>query len=245
VSTSRSVGELDYHGLLLKFQRRFANNFSFLNSYTFGKSMDFASDNESGITNNYDLQYNRGPSDYDITHTLSSSWIYELPWAREALYGGWQLSGILYLRSGLPVTITQAQNVLSTGTGNRPNRICDGNISDRTIDRWFDTSCFVSPTDTTGTYGNAGRGIIRGPGSFNIDASLIKNTRFGRFNTEIRVEAFNVLNHPQFARPNDGGTGNQLGTAQFGTITQMLSNPSCSLCGTTERQVQLGVKVKF
>ncbi len=43
-----------------------------------------------------------------------------------------------------------------------------------TIDRWFDTSCFVPPTDITGTFGNAGRGIIRGPGSFNIDASLTK-----------------------------------------------------------------------
>jgi hypothetical protein len=66
----------------MKFQRRFANNFSFLNSYTFGKSMDYASDNEAGITNNLDLEYNWGPSDYDVRHTLSSSWIYELPWAR-------------------------------------------------------------------------------------------------------------------------------------------------------------------
>jgi hypothetical protein len=54
-----------------------------------------------------------------------------------------------------------------------------------------------------------------------------------------------VLNHPQFARPGDGSSGNQLNTAAFGTITQMLSNPSCSLCGTTERQVQLALKVKF
>ena len=71
LSQSQSIGKLDYNGLLIKFQRRFANNFSFLNSYTFGKSMDYASDNESGITNIYDLQYNRGPSDYDITaHVL-------------------------------------------------------------------------------------------------------------------------------------------------------------------------------
>ena len=94
--------------------------------------------------------------------------------------------------------------------------------------------------DITGTYGDAGRGIIRGPGSFNIDASLVKNTRIGRIQTEIRIEAFNLLNHPQFANPNT-----TIGNSQVGTISAMLSSPNCSLCGTIERQVQLGVKVKF
>jgi hypothetical protein len=238
----QSTGTLDYHGLLVKFQRRFANNFSFLNSYTWGKAIDLNSDNDGTVTltNVYDPQYNRGPADYDITHTLSSSWIYELPWARTKLYGGWQMSGILLLRGGLPLTVTQTQGVQSTGTGNRPNRVCDGRLSSPTIDRWFDTSCFVSPADVTGTYGDAGRGILRGPGAFNIDASLIKNTKVGRYATEFRIEAFNLLNHPQFANPNT-----QIGNAAVGTISAMLSSPSCSLCGTTERQVQLGVKVRF
>ena len=120
------------------------------------------------------------------------------------------------------------------------NRLCDGRISSPTIERWFDTSCFVQVSEITGTYGDSGRGIIRGPGSFNIDASIIKNTRIGRFATEIRLEAFNVLNHPQFGNPNT-----TVGNAAFGTISAMLSSPSCSLCGTVERQVQLGVKVRF
>src|SRR6187402_627089 len=120
-----------------------------MNSYTLGKTMDYASDNEAGITNNLDLGYNWGPADYDVRHTLSSSWIYELPWARERLYGGWQINGILYWRSGLPFTVTQAQGVRSTGTANRPNQICGGQLSNPTVERWFDTSCFVSPADTT------------------------------------------------------------------------------------------------
>ena len=240
LSQSQSVGKVNYNGLLLKFQRRFANNFSFLNSYTFGKSMDYASDNEAGITNAYNLGYNWGPSDYDVRHTFSSSWIYELPVARDKLYGGWQLSGILYLRGGLPLTITQTQGVQSTGTGNRPNRICDGKLANPTIDKWYDTACFVRTPDITGTYGDSGRGILRGPGSFNIDASIIKNTKIAGLNTEIRVEAFNVLNHPQFANPNT-----TFDNAAGGTISAMLSSPSCALCGTTERQVQVGVKVKF
>jgi len=192
------------------------------------------------LTNVYNPQYNRGPADYDIKHTFSSSWVYELPWYRTQWYGGWQVSGILLLRGGLPLTITQAQGVLSTGTGNRPNRICNGTLSHPTIDEWFDLSCFVPPADNTGTYGNSGRGILRGPGSFNIDASIIKNTKIGPTNTEIRIEAFNVLNHPQFANPNT-----TINSAGQGTITAMLSSPSCSLCGTTERQIQIGLKVKF
>jgi hypothetical protein len=238
-----SIGFVDYNGLLVKFQRRFANNFSFLNSYTWGKAIDINSDNDGdrSFTNNYDIEgYHRGPSDYDITHTFSSSWIYELPWQREAWYGGWQINGILYLRSGLPFTVTQNVGVQSTGTGNRPNRICDGRLDNPTIDRWFDTSCFVPPADTTGTYGDSGRNILRGPGQFNIDASLIKNTRIGRFNTQIRLEAFNVLNHPQFAQPNG-----QIGNPNVGRISSMLSNPACALCGTTERQIQIAAKVTF
>lgn len=238
----QSKGTLDYHGLLVKFQRRFADNFSTLNSYTYGKAIDLNSDNDGNVTltNVYDPQYNRGPADYDITHTFSSSWIYELPLAKDKLYGGWQLSGILYLRGGLPLTITQTQGVQSTGTGNRPNRICDGKLSNPTIDKWYDTACFVRTTDITGTYGDSGRGILRGPGSFNIDASIVKNTKIAGVSTEFRVEAFNLLNHPQFANPNT-----TFDNAAGGTISSMLSSPSCSLCGTTERQVQIGVKVKF
>lgn len=239
----QSRGFIDYNGLLVKFQRRFANRFSTLTAYTLGKTEDYNSDNDGTVTltNVYDPEYNRGPADYDVRHTLSSTWIYELPFASGKPYGGWQVNGVLYLRSGLPITnMTQTQNVLSTGTTNRPNQICDGKLDNPTIDRWFDISCFVPVTDTTGTYGNTGRNILRGPGAFNIDASLLKNTRIGRFDTEVRVEAFNVLNHPQFGQPNA-----QIGNPQAGVISAMLASSSCAFCGTTERQVQLAVKVKF
>ena len=244
IGQAASIGYVDYNGLLVKFQRRFASNFSFLNAYTWGKAIDINSDNDGDVsfTNVYDIEnYHRGPADYDVTHTLSSSWIYELPVARERWYGGWQVNGILLLRTGLPFTVTQNQGVQSTGTGNRPNRICDGRLDNPTIDLWFDPSCFVSPTELTATYGDSGRNILRGPGQFNIDMSLIKRTRIGRFDTELRLEAFNVLNHPQFApRPNSN-----INSAAVGTISSMLPNPSCALCGTTERQVQLGVKMRF
>ena len=244
IGQAASIGYVDYNGLLVKFQRRFADNFSLLNSYTWGKAIDINSDNDGDVSfiNVYDIErLHRGPADYDVGHTFSSSWIYELPIAREQWYGGWQVNGILLLRSGLPFTVTQNQGVQSTGTGNRPNRICDGRLDNPTIDRWFDASCFVSPTELTATYGDSGRNILRGPGQFNIDMSLIKRTRIGKLDTEFRFEAFNVLNHAQFApRPNSN-----INSPGVGTITSMLPNPSCALCGTTERQIQLGVKVRF
>jgi hypothetical protein len=238
----QSKGKISHNAMLLKFNRRFANNFSFANSYTYGRTYDYASDNDGTVTflNVYDFEYDWGFAQYDVRHTFSSNWIYQLPFAPDKAWGGWQVSGIFYLRSGLPFSITQTQGVQSTGTGNRPNQVCDGSLSDRTIDRWFDTSCWTAVPDPTGTYGNTGRNTQRGPGQFNIDASLIKLTRIGRVETEFRIEAFNLLNHPQFVNPN--GT---LGNAAFGTISQMLSNPACSLCGTTERQIQIGVKAKF
>jgi hypothetical protein len=243
VGALSSSGYLEYNGLLIKFQRRSASHFSFMNSYTFGRAIDLASDNDGTVTltNIFDPEYNRGPADYDVRHTLSSNWIYELPWAAGKPWGGWQLSGILYLRSGLPITITQSQSMLSTGiANNRPNTICDPALSDPTIAQWFNTSCFQQVPDTTGTFGNTGRNTVRGPGQFNIDASMIKNTKFGRVSSELRLEIFNVLNHPQFANPNG-----VFGNSAFGTISAMLASPSCATCGTTERQMQLALKLIF
>ena len=242
VGTLSSTGYLEYNGLLIKFQRRSANHFSFMNSYTLGRAIDLNSDNDGGVTltNIFDPEYNRGPAQYDVRHTFSSNWIYELPWGAKRAWGAWQLSGILYLRSGLPIDMTQSQNVLSAGVGNRPNTICDPVLSDPTIDRWFNTACFQQVPETTATFGNTRRNSVRGPGQFNIDMSVIKSNTIGPLTSEVRIEAFNILNHPQFANPNG-----QLGNAAFGTISAMLASPSCALCGTTERQVQLAVKLRF
>ena len=126
---SKSI--LNYHALLVKLQRRFANGFSLLGAYTFAKALDYTSDNDGTVTvlNVYNIAgYNYGPADYDIKHTLSLSGMYEAPWAREKWYGGWQMSGILYWRTGFAFPVTQTQGVQSTGTGNRPDTIGDGTL---------------------------------------------------------------------------------------------------------------------
>ena len=75
-----------------------------------------------------------------------------------------------------------------------PDRIGDGRAAEPTVDHWFDTTAFQRTADNTGTFGTAGRNIVRGPGQFNLDLSLIKTTRLGRVESELRIEAFNLLN---------------------------------------------------
>src|SRR5207302_10341965 len=115
---------------------------------------------------------------------------------------------------------------------NRPATACDPTLSEPTHDKWFHTACLARTADATGTFGNTARNSVRGPGQFNVDGSLIKHTRIGHIDSELRLEVFNLLNHPQFGQPNG-----QLGNAAFGTITTMLASSSCAFCGTTERQV--------
>ena len=81
VGALSSTGYVEYNGLLLKFQRRSANHISFMNSYTFGRAIDLNSDNDGTVTltDIFNPEYNRGPADYDVTHTFSSNWIYEVP----------------------------------------------------------------------------------------------------------------------------------------------------------------------
>src|SRR5262249_32114193 len=134
----------------------------------------------------------------------------------------------------LPFTVLQQQNLLSTGTPNRPNRLGSGKLDNPTIDRWFNLSAFAVTTDNTGTYGNSGRNILRAPGQTNVDLSLVKLTRFReRFEHQFKVEFFNALNHPQFAAP-----GNSIGNANAGVISALLFN-------TPMRQIQFAMKLSF
>lgn len=253
LSQVQSRGYSNHNALLVKLSNRLTKGLMFVNSYTFGKTIDIVSDTEGATQNAYDFNRDRAVSDFDIKHTFTSSWTYDLPigkgkWLNtgdsvvvDKLLGGWQLSGIFLARSGLPFTVNQAQGVQSTGTGNRPNRLSSGVLSNPTIDKWFDLSAFQSPLkadgvtiEATGTYGNSGRNILRGPRQVNVDLSLVKVTRFrDRFEHQFKVEFFNAFNHAQFANP-----GNTIGTASAGVISSLLF-------GATARQIQAVMKLSF
>lgn len=155
-----------------------------------------------------------GPSPYDVRHNITVAGLVDLPWGRgrrylsgvpgwiDALVGGWSASPIWKAHTGFAVTV-QAPDQSRTGarTG-RPDRIGSGEgARDVGPDGlWFDTSAFVLPK--AGTFGNAGVGIIRGPGLNVVDLSLAKQVDIGATGVlQVRVEAFNLFNHPVFLAP--------------------------------------------
>ena len=123
----------------------------------------------------------------------------------EAVLGEWSVNIIFVAHSGYPLGMSMSNNQSGTAFGNRPDRVCDGKLDDPTVQRWFDTSCFVAPA--VGVLGNAARTTLFGPGRWNVDMALSK--RFGGF--QFRAEIFNVFNNAQFAAP-----GTVVGSPTFG-----------------------------
>jgi hypothetical protein len=148
------------------------------------------------------------------------------------MLGGWQLNGIIQKQTGFPVNLTNSQLSILRLT-NRPNVTCDPNANaPRTVEQWFDTSCFVArPLAETNVPGNAGRNIIRGPGFASADLSLFKNVRLGgTHRVQLRLEAFNAFNQVRFNNPSGA-----FNTGNFGRITSAQDG----------RVIQLGVKYLF
>jgi hypothetical protein len=147
------------------------------------------------------------------------SYVYELPFARGAsglpkqLFQGWQISGINSFQSGNPLTITIPGDRAGVGgSGQRPDVTAQVTRVE-TLQRWFNTEAFALPA--LGTFGNAGRGIVRGPGINNWDVSFSK--RFAireHVNLQFRAEFFNLLNHTQYS-----SVATAVGAATFGQVT--------------------------
>ena len=231
-----------YHALLSRLEKRFNGTYGLLASYTLSKTLGISySANIGGITpqNPYDLRAEKGPLPHHRKHNLVVSGTYippgfgaDRPAVVRYLFNGWQVNSIFTMRSGSPLTITTSGNPLNNGGSARPNRICDGELSssERTLDRYFDTSCFVAAPPFT--FGDSGRGILEGPGEVKLDVSLFKNVPLGSGRRlEFRFEAFNATNTPSFGDP-----GTSLGTATFGQINSTKA---------TNRELQLAVKFYF
>jgi len=212
-----------YKALQTRFTRRFSDGWSTQVNYTLQRATNY--DDEWWI---YDPDLNKGPAGFDRTHNFTASTIYELPFgkdkryghdwntATDALLGGWQLNTNLFILSGTPFNITyrDAGQDRDTGSGDlsgRPDLIGDTD-GPQTQDEGFNAAPIGSPGSAfgrpaRGTFGNLGRNQVRGPGFWQLDASLFKSFAMGqgrRF--EVRIEAVNLLNHVNLANP-DGQIG--------------------------------------
>ena len=221
VSISNPGGNLSYNALQTKLEKRLSKGLQFIASYTWAHTIDnvtelYADNAPSGGSpvNPWDRQLNRANSDIDIRHNFVFSPLYLLPvgkgqrWLNhggvvDAVLGGWQLAGILSMRSGLPFTPITSGGLTNAGGEDRPNRVGDGNLpsDQRSINRWYDVSAFqVQPQYT---YGNSGRNILFAPGLRNLDFSVQKFFALSeRFRLQFRAESFNLTNTPAFGAPN-------------------------------------------
>lgn len=243
-----NVGYSKYNSLGLKLTRRYSNGLTVLGAYTLSKSTD----NGSGIRtlgtdplnpqNSYCLSCEDGPSVFDQRHRFVTSAVYDLPFGPGRKYlsdsvlgkvvGGWKLNSIVTIGSGFPLTIGAGEDTANIGNCCRPDRVAGTStaLDNPTVGKWFNTAAFSRAA--AGTFGSAGRGQVIGPGIFSWDFSTSKEFHFteGRY-IQLRLEAFNFLNHPNWADPNT-----TFNSVAFGTINATRNEM---------RQLQLGLKLVF
>jgi hypothetical protein len=220
-------GRATYHALEAKYQRRPGiNGLSMLASFTFAKSIDLASAGREAISPNMPISFNRGPGDGSIPGRLVITPGYRSPFGPRGRFltnnpagkvlGDWSILGTLTLQAGSYLTAVMPSDSLNVGStaSFRPDRVGDPNISGsgQTIQHWFNTAAFAAPAPYT--YGNAARGIIKGPDLRNLDMALLRDFPiYESLKLQFRFEAFNVTNHANFKDP-----GTAFGTSSFGVI---------------------------
>ena len=159
------------------------------------------------------------------------------------ILGGWQVNGILTLRKGFPTDLRFPQNPPVFNTANRPDRVLGQPVvvPNPGFDQYFNPAAFAAPPkvpDVRGallqTFGNAGRSILRGPGSRNLDLSMFKEFRTSEKTLlQFRAEAFNLSNTPTFTLPTAVSAALTVTNAAFGKLTGSQ---------TVGRQIQFGLK---
>ncbi len=252
INALQSNGNSTYHSMQVNLVRRFSNNWQAQFAYTWSHSIDDGS-GSSGLetgggprSNPYNFAQDRGSSTFDIRHAFRINSVYALPFKKNRLVSGWQLSGIMSKTTGPPLIIQAGSDWARVGgsafTNQRPYLnpgFTADNIVVKNDRQWLNPAAFSLGPE--GTLGNLGRGVIRGPGLFNLDAALLKDTRIREnIRLQFRAEFFNILNHPNFFIPATN-LAMFAGTAinpTAGLITQ--TNP-----GTTARQIQFALKLNF
>ena len=169
------------------------------------------------VVNEYNQKAYYGNSGLNVPQTFNASVIWNVPlfehkqgWVG-ALLGGWKYTDITTVRAGL--SLTPGLSIARQGIAVRPDATGAGLSYPKTVGQWFNTAAFAAPAP--GYFGNAGSGVITGPGLINFDMALFKDFRIKEGHAlEFRAEFFNVFNHTNFS-----GVQTSFGTANYGQVT--------------------------
>jgi outer membrane receptor protein involved in Fe transport len=263
----------NYNGLTIQYRRAFAHGFQGQISYTWSHALDDLSNGGSGLPYTFtanivttlvnpNLKANYGNSDYDIRHNVVGDFVWDTPWrfnsgALNHLLSSWSLSSKLYLRTGVPESITDSvlagnigegtvgagASILATAVSTIPHSCGTAAVNGATP--CMSQSDFLTAGTET-NFGNIGRNSIFGPGYFNVDTTLYKNFPITeRVKCVIGASAYNILNHAHFADPLANVAGGGFGGI-YGTVS-----PPTSAYGAFQgslvsgREVVLTAKFKF
>src|SRR5207247_5120290 len=242
-------GNSSYNALQLELLRRLSRGLQFRANYTWSKNLDLnsgltgaqAQNQPQMVMDRNDLRRDWGPSALTPSHQASISAHYELPFGKaNKIISGWQLNGIATLLSGFPFTPQIGTNRSGDGNTRNPDRpdvnpLFTGSVLTRKQTQWFNPAAFSVPIART--WGNLGRGTLRGPGLETVDLSLIKNTPLTeRMALQFRAEFFNLLNHTNFGPPNSIVFAGPSISPSAGVITTT---------ATTHKQTQVALKVIY
>lgn len=275
IRLAETSGNAIYHSFQTQLSRRFRNGFGFDLAYTFSKSIDNSSGKRDVLPNAFNDKNMRGPSSFDRTHAFVANFVYELPFGRgkrflnqggvlNVLAGGWQVTGITFVRTGNPFSIGIPVDALGVGAGSgNDNTIqiaalrCPVKVVGASLNGQYfsDPTCFTLPTP--GTEGNSGRNSFRNPLNQSHDLALFKNFQITeKIKLQFRAEMFNFLNHANFNGPNTNiNDSNAIETsftsANYGQFKANANGPVTRGFGLVtsktddRRTMQLGLKLTF
>ncbi len=238
----------NYNALTLLVRKQYSQGLTLLAHFTWSKTIDSSSSIIGQSQDPYNLKADRGLASFHVPRRLVASWIYELPFGvgkhfgggskgvLNHLIGGWQVTGILGMEDGYYVTPGDSNNTTFTDgfTSLRPNRVCDGHISNGTRDKWFDTSCFVAPP--LYAWGTAGRNTVQVPGDVTFDTSILKHFNITESQRlEFRAEFFNAFNRTNLDAP--------VTDVASGSVGRIFGTNGTALPGS--REIQFALKYIF
>jgi len=258
-----------YNALWVTATQKTSYGLQFNGAYTYSHSIDEASRNLQGIIfqDSTNIFASRASSDFDVRHRFVANAIYDLPFKGNRFFvTGWELAPIFSWQTGNPYTIVLNNSNTINGVANTVNPTVSGpvQVSGNPLGQWISNpSVFVFPQPGN-TFGNLGRNSVYGPGFTNLDLALAKNTKLTeRLTLQLRIDAFDILNHPNYGQPGPQSGGslvsvltpgtpgsagppvvNPTGT-QYTTFSTISSTRFPTGDSGSSRQLQLAVKLQF